>query len=85
MNYILTAEDLLVRLVNSQSMHSKNIELFVDYILKCHEEGEGIQWDIIARHVTRYRLRQLRFAEHCIRLARNKIFNGYMYVTEPHP
>lgn len=87
MNYISTTEDLLQRLIDSlsESPRNRNAELFVDYILKCYEDGTDIDWATIALHVTKYRLRQLRFAERCIRLARNKIFNGYMYVTEPHP
>lgn len=87
MNYIPTTKDLLQRFIDSlsKSPHSRSVSAFVDYVLKCYEDGADIDWATIAWHVTRYRLRQLRFAERCIRLAQNKIFNGYMHVTEPLP
>ena len=84
MTYNPTSEDFLQKFLSQLPANNRNAELFLDYILKCYEDGTDIDWATIAMHVTRYRLRQLRFAERCIRLAQNKIFNGYMYVTEAH-
>lgn len=84
MDYIITTEHLLSKFIGNLTVspNSRNTAPFVDYVLKCYEEGRDVDWDVIDRHVSRYKLRQLRYAERCINIAYHKHFDAMPFVTE---
>lgn len=82
MTYDPTSKHFLQKFLSQLPANSRNAEPFVDYVLKCYDEGRDVDWDTVAMHVSRYKLRQLRYAEHCINIAYHKNFDAMPFVTE---
>lgn len=82
MTYDPTSKHFLQKFLSQLPASSRNAAPFVDYVLKCYEECTDPDWDAIDRHVSRYKLRQLRYAERCINIAYHKYFDAMPFVTE---
>lgn len=71
MTYNPTSEYFLQKFLSQlpSSASKKNAQLFVDYILKCYDEGRDVDWAIITPHLSANRLRRLQYAERCVSIA----------------